>query len=92
MPTINGTALGTLNDESHSSLSAYHIQPKEHIRLLLAPGRFFSWNSDWQLEIVAENHTIHLFRDIAKDYGSRHTGTKSVGVTKMLKKRIIKER
>jgi hypothetical protein len=92
MPTINGTALGTLNDESHSSLSAYHIQPKEHIRLLLAPGRFFSWNNDWRLGIVAKNHPIHLFREIAKDYSSRHTGTKSVDVTKMLKKRIIKER
>jgi hypothetical protein len=91
MPTINGTALSTLDYESHSSLSAYHIQPKEHIRLLLAPGRFFSWNDDLRLEI-AENHTIHLFRDIAKDYGSRHTRTKSVDVTKMLKKRIIKER
>lgn len=66
MPIINGTGLGTVNDESHSSLSAYHIQPNEHIRLLLALGRFFSWNNDWQPGIVAENHTIHLFSDIAK--------------------------
>jgi hypothetical protein len=73
MQAINGTGLSTLKDESRSSLSAYHnIQPKEHIRLLMGRGRFFSWNTDWQLEI-AENNNIHLFRDIAKDYGSRHT-------------------
>jgi len=86
MQIMNGIDLRTLSHEGRSNiLSAYHIQPKEHIRILSALGHL-SWNNEWRLGI-AENHVvIKLFRDIAKDYGSRRTGTKSTDATNILKK------
>lgn len=78
-----------------AGLSAYHIQPKEHIRilLLLLAGLYFSENNDCGLPVASKDDTIHTLMKIPKDYyGGKYTASKISDISKILKKRILKER